>query len=548
MSSYHLINVWTDAEAGTGGFVPMTDSLLWLPDDFRLGHAAPAIIYLHGWGGYPYEPQALELCPRMAEQGFACLSLCLRRRGMEGQLSAMPDDDLRDIKLGVDFLHTLGCRKVFLAGRELGGFSALRYVACHHDRRVKGLTWLEPVDEPAAWLRAAVGDDNYQTALAEAGLAARQGAAMDLRIDLLPAAGPAVTQHAHAFLAWWSPTAKLSLRRNLDDLQTPMTVFAPDADAVPALLSENAHALSSGEYPLRLADWARRHGAVHRPVVAPQALRLQRPGGDYFGLLWPAAGAGSKTAVLLVHGLTSSPLSPLFQQMAPVLAAAGVTAMAGEMQRSGWAGHESSVLDNDLDDIDGWVNLLLERGYKNIVLAGASIGSISVGRYQSLRQHPNVVAVAHLMPTAECPDWFRQAAGDGPYRIASQQARQAVAEGRGDTAMVDVDIRQPPPNPYGGRFRWTQRAAAWLSWFGPDADSRNLVHIANARVPLLLLSGTDDSYNDAARFAELRQAAVQAPAVEEIWYPNVDHGLAGVEQQVAEDLHAWLIRIGVAGT
>jgi len=68
--------------------------------------------------------------------------------------------------------------------------------------------------------------------------------------------------------------------------------------------------------------------------------------------------------------------------------------------------------------------------------------------------------------------------------------------------------------------------------------------MANARVPLLLLSGTEDSYNDAARFAELRAAAVNAPVIDEIWYPDIDHGLAGVERQVGKDLHAWLQRVG----
>jgi hypothetical protein len=62
---------------------------------------------------------------------------------------------------------------------------------------------------------------------------------------------------------------------------------------------------------------------------------------------------------------------------------------------------------------------------------------------------------------------------------------------------------------------------------------------------LLLLSGTDDSYNDEARFAELKAAAVNAPRVDEIWYPNIDHGLAGVETRVARDLYKWMSAIDV---
>jgi alpha-beta hydrolase superfamily lysophospholipase len=275
-------------------------------------------------------------------------------------------------------------------------------------------------------------------------------------------------------------------------------------------------------------------------------VQTESAGVALFGLLWsPADRKPVKTATLLMHGLTSSPLSPLFLKLAPVLAQTGTAVLAIESRRSGWAGHETALLDNDLDDIDAWVSWLVKRGYEKIVLAGASIGSISVGRYQSVRQHPNVAAIAHLMPTADCPDWFREAAGVGPYMAAVEQAKTAIAAGQGKRELIDVDLRQPSPSKSAGRFRWTQRADSWLSWWGPDADSRNIDHIANAKVPLLLLSGTDDSYNDEARFAALRAAAINAPSVEEIWYPNIDHGLAGVETCVARDLYKWMADINV---
>ena len=274
-------------------------------------------------------------------------------------------------------------------------------------------------------------------------------------------------------------------------------------------------------------------------------MHTEADGKSLDGIYWAPVDAvagdeSAPTAIVLVHGLTSTPFSPLIQQMAPVLAQQGLAVLAPGLRRSGWAGHESSVLDNDAADLDSWVNWLAERGYGRVVLAGASIGSISVGRYVSVRAPEAVVAIAHLMPTAECPDWYRAAAGAGPYADAVTQAEAAVAAGRGDSELIDVDVRQPPPNRYGGRFRWTQRAASWLSWWGPDADSRNSVHIANAWVPVLLLSGTADSYNDEARFAELREAAVNAPSVTEVWYPDIDHGLAGVERKTARDLIAWL--------
>jgi len=231
--------------------------------------------------------------------------------------------------------------------------------------------------------------------------------------------------------------------------------------------------------------------------------------------------------------------------MAPVLVQHGIAVLAIETHRSGWAGHETALLDDELEDIDRWIEYLLDSGCQSIVLAGASMGSLSIGRYQAVRQHPNVKALAHLMPTADGPEWFRAAAGDGPYQEAVAAADMAVANGQGQDYLVDVDVRQPAPSVSKGRFRWTQRAASWLSWWGPDADSRLSQHIAAAQLPLLLLSGTADSYNDEARFAELKAAAVNAPLVDEQWYPNIDHGLSGVEAQVAEDLAAWIRKIGV---
>jgi alpha-beta hydrolase superfamily lysophospholipase len=554
--SYHLVNVWTDAEAGPGGFNPMAASMLWLPEGHQVGQPTPAFIYVHRWGGYPYDSVPSGLGHELAQQGYGFLSLGLRRRGMEGQLAALPDNDLRDIKLAIDYLHTNGFSKLFLIGEELGCISVMNYMAKHRDGRVTGLSLLNPVEAPADWLRAVVGEAVYQEQIRYAGISARQGAGMDVRIDILPDEGPVVTQNALAFLSWWGPMAGFRLDRMLESIAAPVLVLADTEHSVPVPLEADPANKSRTLQRLSVAgdndalasalnDFAIACGAVMRSQPPLEMVHTESGGESLFALFWePADGKPVKTATLLMHGLTSSPLSPLFCKLAPVLAQTGTAVIAVESRRSGWAGHETALLEYDTEDIDAWVTYLIGRGYEKIVLAGASIGSISVGRYQSVRQHPNVVAIAHLMPTADCPDWFRRGVGDGPYAGAVAQASAAIAAGQGDTELIDIDIRQPSPNKYGGRFRWTQRAASWLSWWGPEADSVNTQHIANAYVPLLLLSGTEDSYNDAARFAELKAAAVNAASVDEIWYPDIDHGLAGVEIRVAEDLYAWLQKVG----
>lgn len=531
----------------------MATSLLWLPDNASQGHPTPAFIFVHGWGGYPHDNSAKELGPALANEGYAFLSVCLRRRGMEGQLSAVPDNDLRDLQVAVDYLHTQGCQDIFLIGEEIGGLSALRYQAKHKDMRVKGVALLNPADDPTAMLQKQLGDDAYNSALRKAGVAIRQGAGMDFRIDLFPDKAPPVTQQAAAFIAWWSPTADTQWARMVADSASPLLLISSTENPLPESLTQNIseHRLSDTissaipQLPKKLKNWSVNLGARNLIPADIELVDIESDGQPLYGFYWHTKNTHPKIAMLLMHGLTSSPTSPLFGKMAPILAQQGIGVLAIETHRSGWAGHESALLEQDTADIDNWIQFLLDRGVEQIILAGTSMGSLSIGRYQAVMQSSAVVALAHLMPTADGPQWFRKAAGEAAYQEAVDAARQAIEEGNGNTFLVDVDVRQPPPSLSQGRFRWTQRAASWLSWWGPEADSCNTQHIAEARVPILLLSGTADSYNDPARFAELKAAAVNAPSVDQIWYEDIDHGLAGVERLVADDLHNWLCKIGI---
>jgi alpha-beta hydrolase superfamily lysophospholipase len=355
---------------------------------------------------------------------------------------------------------------------------------------------------------------------------------------------------AAAFLAWWGPQAATSLPVAWERTHLPTLIFSEDEVSLPECLrtGESARQQVSRHYGAReqmvdlLAEGIWHLNGDPLDNTSLELVNIETEDRSLYGFFWsPLATTDADVAVLLMHGLTSSPTSSLFLKMAPVLAQE-VHVLAVESHRSGWTGHETALLDDELQDLDGWLDFLTERGINRVILAGASMGSLSVGRYQSVRQHPAVAGIAHLMPTADCPAWFEAAAGYETYEMAVAAAEQAIADGAGDTYLVDVDVRQPLPSLSRGRFRWTQRAASWLSWWGPDADSVNSEHISNATVPLLLLAGTADSYNDLNRFAELKAAAVNAPSVDEIWYDDIDHGLQGVERKVATDLLDWLNR------
>ena len=149
MSSLQLVNVWTDPTPGAGAFSPMpTSTALVARRTYNWGRRVR--VCFRAWvGDYPHTSTARHIGPEFAERDYLFLSVCLRRRGMEGQLTGMPDDELRDIQLAVDFLHTHGCRQIFLVGEEMGAFSVARFVNEHQDARVSGVVLLSPTEEPA---------------------------------------------------------------------------------------------------------------------------------------------------------------------------------------------------------------------------------------------------------------------------------------------------------------------------------------------------------------------------------------------------------------
>jgi len=487
MSSLHLVNIWTDPDGVPGGFNPMAHSLFWLPEEYRVGQPRPAFIFVHRWGGYPHDDLAQTLGPHLAERGFGFLAVCMRRRGVEGQLMALPDNDVRDLKLAVDYLTTNGFSDIYLIGEEVGAWSVLNYHVNAKDSRVKGICLVDPVEDLPAWLQNDIGSEDYAATVRDAGVAARQGAAMDYRIDCFGEEVPDVSMQAGPFLAWWGPMAATRLSELYKKVHAPTLIFAESEASLPDYFGaepapqrrEARHFGSRDQLHDLLSE-----GAWHvcgDPIDSTklELVNVETDDCSLYGFLWeplssPEQSPGERVAVLLMHGLTSSPTSVLFQKMAPVLAQE-VAVLAMESHRSGWSGHETALLDDELQDFDAWIEFLVSRGYDRVVLAGASMGSLSIGRYYSLRQPEEVFGLAHLMPTADCPDWFRAAAGDGPYAEAAANAEQAMAENQGDIFLVDVDVRQPPPSLSGGRFRWTQNADSWLSWWGPDADSRNSI-------------------------------------------------------------------------
>jgi dienelactone hydrolase len=551
----HRVNVWTERDPGSPASTAMIDSILFLPEGAAPDVPRPGVVIVPGWARYPYDPLARRLGPLLACHGIAVLSLGLRRRGGEGQLaSPSPDSDLSDIKVGLDALAQHGVHASVLVGQDVGSLSAARYVARSGDNRVAAVALVDPIADLHAWLVARVGPTAVERWTRLASQASYENKSDLIRIDVdVPVEGRPplwIFQTASAFLSWWSPRAALRLPHVLEEVGVPVLAIGTDAHNCAAVGAGTGPASAGVEVvtvaraddiPAAVADWAR-HVLPRpaRPATFELVEAVTDGGGELAGYLTvPAADARSDVAVLVVHGLTTGPFSPMVKQFLPHYVDHGFAALAIETRRSGVRCITHSDPDDDIADIDAFIDLLAGRGYPRVVLVGASLGSQAISRYIAARHHPAVVAAVHLAPTADMPTDLERNVGPDGYAALVAEAHRAVAEGRGGTHDLVYDQTERGPSRFHSTRRTFWRAASWLAWWGPDADTVHGPLMAEVDVPVLLVTGTADDYSDQARIDQLVATAGRSPRVDQIWV-GADHGLRGAEGEVTARVVGWL--------
>lgn len=111
------------------------------------------IVWVHGFTGRFYEPQAVAIGRRLAERGHVFITgnnrgsdfgAVLRRgniqeAGLGGAAWEKLDESPRDIAAWIAYAVGLGFPQVVLVGHSLGGMKSTYYMATEQDARVKGL-------------------------------------------------------------------------------------------------------------------------------------------------------------------------------------------------------------------------------------------------------------------------------------------------------------------------------------------------------------------------------------------------------------------------
>ena len=417
---------------------------------------------------------------------------------------------------------------------------------------------MRPAHDLGDWLSEALGAARYQDRLEAAARALRYGAGLHEYIDLEPTGPDGVTikifQPSSLFLAWWGRAADTKISRAVETIMAPILMAGGDSAWAEALAQRAAvsrevrsvRAETATDIGEALAQWAR--GLVPPPAGPPPETDVvtveAKDGRTLVGLLWtPEERRATDSAVIYVHGIGSVPFRNVAAMLAPVYAEHGLATLSVGLRRSGAEGRMTAPPRMDAEDIDAWVELLASRGYQRIVTSGHSNGSISVTLHQALFHNPLVVANVHMAPTAEHADWMRRGLGDEKYAATVKRARELVAAGRGDQVIAEWSER-PHPDPYNALMQIVMRSDCWLEMWAPETIAAHSKRIAEVDVPIMLLSGSEDNFNDRARMHELEAAAARSPAVVQRWYEHCNHAFDGFERRVATDVVEWLAAQG----
>jgi dienelactone hydrolase len=249
--------------------------------------------------------------------------------------------------------------------------------------------------------------------------------------------------------------------------------------------------------------------------------------------------------VVVMHGLAGNFYSsPLLLNIASRLAAEGLSAVVGNSRghdllnwtiRSGRSQTIGSAVEDvaeSTNDLNGWVEFLVRRGCKRILLVGHSLGAIKALFTLAHQPHPAIVAAAVLSPTRLNYSQFANSRSGHLFLDTMQRAESMAMDGRGTELM---QIQFPFPT--------LMAAQAYLDKYGPGNRFDWFGFANQILTPTLILFG-ELELNENAAFEgiadELRAKLPQFESIEWKIVPRADHFYVACVGTVCDLLVNWL--------
>ena len=263
--------------------------------------------------------------------------------------------------------------------------------------------------------------------------------------------------------------------------------------------------------------------AIQEIITVTSGDGLQIPG----VITWPAGDMVPAGPVILhlPDGPGGGPLraADTARYMAESLARLGYPSLSIETRQT--SQYAFGGFDDAFADVKAAIDMLVSRGFSNVVLAGDGLGALLAVRYAAVTGDGRVAAVAAYAPTSELAAAWREKVGEETYGKTVEHAQSIGADERGVFIDTGNGLIFTPPT--------------FLDWFGPSPKTDMAAIMPKFTRPLLLAAGGLDPAVPPGRL-QLLASLTAAKKVAIKTYPRAGHNFGGARTQLVTDTAQWL--------
>jgi len=188
----------------------------------------PALLLVHGYGGYFYGGYLLALAQAAAEQGYTAVALNMRDHGA-GPKTSRFTDNAGDIAAGIKYLRELGHAQFVLLGQSMGTNRVLYYQASSGDPSIVATVLVSGPGNLFEWNVWQFGKEKAQANVDEAAKLAAAGREDEMMLVDLGPLGKALYSAGY-LLSLRGPQAQSDPYRNAQKVRNPVLVIQGKQD------------------------------------------------------------------------------------------------------------------------------------------------------------------------------------------------------------------------------------------------------------------------------------------------------------------------------
>lgn len=261
------------------------------------------------------------------------------------------------------------------------------------------------------------------------------------------------------------------------------------------------------------------------------------------------------TVIIQVHGMAGDPYTnsfyPIFHEIytqnglgfisIQLRGTGSITMFFKEPDQYPNIGNSFEIFEECVYDIDAWIKVAKNLGYKKIILQGHSLGTSKVVYYLNKTKSKDVKGIILISPT----DMLGFVMNETNYNELIKKA-SALAERNLPKELIIE-----------GPYEYILSAQTVLNFFTPESNCNifcytgrphNWTMANEINVPALLISGTKDEpitdlCDPQVAMETLQKNLKNSPKVKTIIYKNATHDFAGFENKLAVDISDFTLQI-----